>query len=87
MPALRRAARGAAGGDEARDVGHHVVGGERQHHRRVAPPQRMHRAGDDRGRGVAPNLLQQDVASTQFLGVVVGAQQVVEIRIGDATAV
>ena len=82
MPALGRGARGAAGCDEARDVGDDVVGGQRQHDRRVAPPQRMHRAGDNRRSGVAPMRLEQDVGVDPDLGELLGDQEPV-LMIGD----
>ena len=82
VAALGRGARGAAGGDEARDVGDDVVGGERQHDRRLPASQRMHRAGDDRRRGVAPMRLEQDVGVDTDLGELLGDQEPV-LMIGD----
>ena len=63
-------------------IGDDMVGGEREHHRLVAAPQRMQRAGDDRRRGIAAMRLEQNVGLDADLGELLGDQKPIGM-IGD----
>ncbi len=59
-----------------------MVGGQRQHDRRLAPPQRMHGARDDRRRGIAAMRLEQDIGLDADLAELLGDQKPVLV-VGD----
>ena len=68
MAGFRRGKTLAAGGDERRGVANHVIGGERQHDRLLVAGLREGRACRDRGSGIPPHRLQQDVGFQADLG-------------------